>query len=244
MAEIRKFLFEDHRFDAPPEPVEPPEVAVERRLRAEHEAELARVRAEAHKAGRAEGEKAARESLEAQVAKTADRIAQELSAHIAKSDAAEVAASAQAVRIGTAVATRLADKLLARYPMVAVEALIEDAAKHLREMRQITITVPDEAAACLEKVLGPKIAETTARKAVRFVRDPAMPPGDARLSWADGGFIRDGAKTRATVIDAVERFLAAHGPDAAASGPGTELKALLEDTTLPSPPVTPEDTHG
>ena len=39
--------------------------------------------------------------------------------------------------------------------------------------------------------------------------DPAMPPGDCRIEWADGGINRDRAATLATIDELVERYTTA-----------------------------------
>ena len=58
--------------------------------------------------------------------------------------------------------------------------------------------------------------------------EPDIALGDCRIEWADGGVIRDSAKTEAAIAEMVRRYVTARAPDDAGVPRGPVLPDLGE----------------
>jgi flagellar assembly protein FliH len=189
--EARKFLFQ-RDFAAPPGEQTPKSrealVEAERRGR---------------EAGFAEGQASARAEADAQLNHVLSRIADDAAELLARADADRAAFEDEAIAFATALAEKLAGDALTRYPMDAIAQLARKSFEHLRGVPHLVVRVNE---ALVEKTdaLMKKIArERGFEGRLVIMGEPEIAPGDARLEWADGGVVREGAKIGASVADAI-----------------------------------------
>lgn len=163
--------------------------------------------AEAEKRGReagfAEGQAQARVEADAQMQQMLARIAEDVAALLARADADRAAFEDEAVAFATALAEKLAGDALAHYPMDAIGQLARKSFEHLRGVPHLVVRV-NEALVEKTETLMQKIArERGFEGRLVIMGEPEIEPGDARLEWADGGIVREGAKIGASVADAI-----------------------------------------
>ena len=126
----------------------------------------------------------------------------------------EARLESEAVEVAVAVASKLAPQLIARQPFAEISALATESFNHLVKAPHVVVHV------------GADIYETAKDKLDEIARargfegrlvvlsDPAVPVGDCRIEWADGGVARDRAATLAAIDDVVGRYVAARTAEA------------------------------
>ncbi len=189
--EARKFLFQ-RDFAAP---------AGEQTPRSREA--LAEAEKRGREAGFAEGQARARAEADAQMQQMLTRIAEDVAALLARADEDRAAFEDEAVAFATALAEKLAGDALAHYPMDAIAQLARKSFEHLRGVPHLVVRV-NEALVEKTETLMQKIArERGFEGRLVIMGEPEIDPGDARLEWADGGVVREGAKIGASVADAI-----------------------------------------
>jgi len=195
MTAAKKFLF-DLDFEIPEVP-EVEEVVVEEEVEPEEEIptfseeEMAASREE----GRAEGHEAGiREASEA----TERRIQDTLQAmqgrvtELFQIQAEENAKTAEdAIRIAAVVAAKALPDLNLRNALGEVEHIVEQALKTVIDQGQMTVYVSAELLEGLNDRIGGLIAGSGLEDRVSVIGDDAIPAGDCRIDWGDGGAARD-----------------------------------------------------
>lgn len=189
--EARKFLFQ-RDFAAP---------AGEQTPRSREA--LAEAEKRGREAGFAEGQAQARAEADAQMQQMLGRIAEDVAALLARADEDRAAFEDEAVAFATALAEKLAGDALAHYPMDAIAQLARKSFEHLRGVPHLVVRV-NEALVEKTEALMQKIArERGFEGRLVIMGEPEIAPGDARLEWADGGVVREGAKIGASVAEAI-----------------------------------------
>ena len=189
--EARKFLFQ-RDFAAP---------AGEQTPRSREA--LAEAEKRGREAGFAEGQARARAEADAQMQQMLGRIAEDVAALLARADEDRAAFEDEAVAFATALAEKLAGDALAHYPMDAIAQLARKSFEHLRGVPHLVVRV-NEALVEKTEALMQKIArERGFEGRLVIMGEPEIAPGDARLEWADGGVVREGAKIGASVAEAI-----------------------------------------
>jgi len=187
----QKFLFQ-RDFGAPAEAQTPKDrealAAAEQRGREEGYAQ-------GLEEGRAEADTALQHVLE--------RIAADASALLARADADRETFEAEALAFATALAEKLAGDAMKRYPMDAIAQLARRHFEHLRGVPHLVVRV-NEALVEKTETLMQKIArERGFEGRLVIMGEPEIAPGDARLEWADGGVVREGAAIGAALAESV-----------------------------------------
>lgn len=218
MAQSAKYLF-DRNFEQPVVAADPPEVVVERELRAEFEAEIARVREQEYQRGRADGEKEALQSLDAQTSDRAGTLVDQSQQILGRIESECDAIRTDAIRIAAAAADRLAGELVRREPAAVLEGLFAQCLEHLGDAPHIALRVDANVAEKLQEKVNTVAIERGFAGKVIVLGDPETPHGDCRIEWADGGVTRDYESLRGKVNEIVERHLAARdNPPAPVNG--------------------------
>ena len=239
MAQSAKYLF-DRNFEQPVVAADPPEVVVERELRAEFEAQIARVRDEEYQRGRADGEREALQSLDAQTSERAAALVDQSQQILEHIESECDAIRADAIRIAAAAADRLAGELVRREPATLLEGLFAQCLEHLGDAPHIAIRVDTAVAERLQEKVNAVATERGFAGKIIVLGDPETPHGDCRIEWADGGLTRDFDSLRGKVNEIVERHLAGHGnPPAQRNGSSANGHGSHDAGTAPSPAPAP-----
>jgi len=202
MAEAAKYMF-DRDLEAPVTIAEPPEVIVERQLRAEFEQQLE----EARDQGRREGEEEARKSLEAKADAALEQLvikAESILGHL--QDECRIIRS-EAMQTALAASRCLAGELIEREPMALLEALFRECLEHLGQAPHIAVRVHDSLAERFQEKSAAIAEQHGFRGKIIVLGDPETRSGDCRIEWADGGIARDFESLNAAVVKIVNHHL-------------------------------------
>ena len=154
-----------------------------------------------------------------QIGDTLDRLARGLAA-------VEGRLEAEAVELAAAIARKLAPELVSREPFVEIAALATDCLKHLSTAPHVVVRVND----AVHETAKAKLDEIARGRGfegrLMVLADPEIAVGDCKIEWADGGVVRNAAKTDLVISNAIGRYLGARPTAAMPSlgeiGPGVE----------------------
>ena len=202
MAAQAKYLF-DQDFAAGANPAEKPIAP------SEHAIKLGEAESKGFRDGYAAAEQdvaaaAARRTAAAfeQIGDALDRMARSLAA-------IESRIESEAVELAAAIGRKLAPELVMREPFAEIEALAIECFKQLAHAPHIVVRVNDAlhetARTRLEDIA--RIRGFEGRLVV--VAEPEIAAGDCQIEWADGGVVRNQAKTDLTIGNAIGRYLGA-----------------------------------
>jgi flagellar assembly protein FliH len=193
-----KYLFEDDFATGKPANAKPTVPL------ATHEAEIARVQAEAYRNGMTAGDT----KIEGRTAAACERIAQGIVALTQSLSGVETRLEAEAVEVAVAVARKLAPELVAAEPLAEIEALAASCFRQLIAAPHVVVRIAEpiyEAAhQRLEEIA--RLHGFAGRLVV--LAEPGIALGDCRIEWADGGLARDRSATDTAIGEAVGRYIA------------------------------------
>jgi flagellar assembly protein FliH len=175
----------------------------------EHERRRADAESQAYRKGFAAGQAQAKTEAAEHVASALGLIADSLDRLHRALVGIEARLETEAVEVSVAVAGKLAPELIAREPLAEISALATECFRHLVATPHVVVRVGadiyDTAKHKLEEIAKTRGFE--GRLAVHS--EAAMTFGDCRIEWADGGVVRDRDAIRATIDEAVVRYVAA-----------------------------------
>jgi flagellar assembly protein FliH len=158
-----------------------------------------------------------------QIGDTLDRLARGLAA-------VEGRLEAEAVELAAAIARKLAPELVSREPFVEIAALATECLKHLSAAPHVVVRVNDAvhetARARLDEIARARGFEGR----LMVLADPEIAIGDCKIEWADGGVVRNAAKTDIVIGNAIGRYLGAR-PTAAMPSLGEIGPELNQETS-------------
>ena len=189
--EARKFLFQ-RDFAAP---------AGEQTPRAREA--LAEAERRGREAGFAQGQAQARAEADAQMSHLLSRIAEDVTVLLARADADRADFEHEAIAFATALAEKLAGDALTRYPMDAIAELARKSFEHLRGVPHLVVRVNEGLVEKTDALMQKIARERGFEGRLVIMGEPEIAPGDARLEWADGGVVREGATIGASVAEAI-----------------------------------------
>jgi flagellar assembly protein FliH len=115
----------------------------------------------------------------------------------------------ESIELAAAIARKLAPELVLREPFAEIAALATECFRHLTAAPHVVVRVNDAlhetARAQLEEIARTRGFEGR----VVVVAEPEIATGDCKIEWADGGVIRDAAKTDLAISNAIGRYLGA-----------------------------------
>jgi flagellar assembly protein FliH len=197
-----KFLF-DHDFTVGADPATRPIAPSEHALR------LAEAESKGYRDGFAAAEKEGTAVAERRTAVAFEQIGVALERLARGLAAIEQQVEAEAVALAVAIARKLAPELIARQPLAEISALAAECFKQLASAPHVIVRVNDalhEAArAHLEELARARGFEGR----LVVVAEPEIAAGDCRIEWADGGVVRNAAKTEIAIGNAIGRYLGA-----------------------------------
>jgi flagellar assembly protein FliH len=115
----------------------------------------------------------------------------------------------EAVELAASIGRKLAPELMLREPFAEIAALATECFKQLSHAPHVVVRVNDvlheTARARLEDIARTRGFEGR----LVVVGQPEIALGDCQIEWADGGVVRNQAKTDLTIANAIGRYLGA-----------------------------------
>lgn len=164
-------------------------------LRASLEAQVMRARAEGYQ----QALEQVRGERELAFLSAADAIHAALEALDARLDAEELALARSGAELALDAADYLAGRALAQEPAAAVDAAIGRALRQVRRGQPIRVRVHPDLVDPVETLVADRQSRDRRKLDVIVIGDAELVPGDARLSWDDGGTRLDAAARRALI---------------------------------------------
>jgi flagellar assembly protein FliH len=144
--------------------------------------------------GRAEGRAQAMAENDAALAATVARLAEAAMGMLARADEDREAFEREAIAFAMALAQKLAGDALARFPMDAIAQVARSSFEHLRGVPHLVVRVNDDLVENTDALMKKIARERGFEGRLVIMGEPDIARGDARLEWADGGIVRDGAR--------------------------------------------------
>jgi flagellar assembly protein FliH len=197
-----KYLFDDD--------FAPGAAAAERPIApAEHAEKLAAAETKGFREGFAAAEKEGTAVAERRIAAAFEQIGDALGRLARGLAQIERRVEIEAVELALAVARKLAPELVIREPLAEIAALATDCLKHLATAPHIVVRVND----ALHERACERLAEIAKNCGFEgrlvVIAEPEIAIGDCKIEWADGGVVRNQAKTDIAIGNAVGRYLGA-----------------------------------
>jgi flagellar assembly protein FliH len=137
-----------------------------------------------------------------QIGDALDRLARGLAA-------VEQRIEAEAIELAAAIGRKLAPELVSREPFAEIAALATECFKQLSHAPHVVVRVND---GLLDKTRA-ELEQMTRTRGFEgrlvVIAEPEIALGDCKIEWADGGVIRNQAKTDLTIGNAIGRYLGA-----------------------------------
>jgi flagellar assembly protein FliH len=115
----------------------------------------------------------------------------------------------EAVELAAAIARKLAPELVLREPFVEIAALATECLKHLAASPHVVVRVND----ALLEIARARLDEIARGRGfegrLMVLAEPDIAVGDCKIEWADGGVVRNAAKTDLAIGNAIGRYLGA-----------------------------------
>jgi flagellar assembly protein FliH len=170
---------------------------------------LADARNEGYAAGLAEGETGTNARAAQALAAAAQALASRTIEMAAAMDDKRAETLNDAVTLAASIGRKLAAHLMAREPLVEIEALIRECLSGLDNAPHLVIRCAPDLADAVKDIATE--AMTTSSFAGRLVvmGDPDQHLGNCRMEWVDGGLVRDTDAIAAEIDTRIAAYLAA-----------------------------------
>jgi flagellar assembly protein FliH len=172
--------------------------------------------------GFAAGQQEAEAQTARKLAQALDRIGQTLNTIVGGLKAIESRLEAEAVEVAAAVARKLAAELVAREPLIEIETLVRDCFRQLSATPHVVVRVSEDLYPHILEKLDVIANESGFQGRLVVLAESDIRDGDCRIEWADGGVIRDTARTEAAIAENIGRFVAARRSDKDFTVKGTD----------------------
>jgi flagellar assembly protein FliH len=171
------------------------------------EAAVAEAEARGYRTGHANGRAENAAEAQRRLAAVLERIGEGLERLAQGMRATEGRLEAEAVEVAVAVATKLAPELIAREPFAEIAALAAECFNHLVGAPHVVVRINDALHAEARDGLDALVRAAGFDGRLVVLAEPDIAPGDCRIEWADGGLVRDRARTQAVIAEAVDRYV-------------------------------------
>lgn len=115
----------------------------------------------------------------------------------------------EAIELACAIARKLAPELVMREPFGEISALAAECLKQLSHAPHLVVRVND----ALHETAKTQLEEIARNRGfdsrLVVVAEPEIALGDCKIEWADGGIVRNAAKTDIAIGNAIGRYLGA-----------------------------------
>ena len=115
----------------------------------------------------------------------------------------------EAIELAAAIARKLAPELVLREPFAEIAALATECFRQLAATPHVVVRVNDALLDTARTNLDDIAKSRGFEGRVVVLAEPTIAIGDCKIEWADGGVIRDSAKTAVAIDDAIGRYLGA-----------------------------------
>ena len=136
----------------------------------------------------------------------------------------------ESVQLAAAIARKLAPELVMREPFAEIAALATECLKHLAAAPHVVVRVNDS----LQEIARARLDEIARARGfegrLMVLAEPEIAVGDCKIEWADGGVVRNAAKTDLAIGNAIGRYLGAR-QTAAMPSLGDIMPALNQETS-------------
>lgn len=168
-------------------------------------------RQDGYQQGFTEGERGVVASQALGLASAAETIAARAAGMLSALQNAQQEALAEAVTLAATIARKLASNLLARQPLVELEALINECFASLEGVPHLVIRCHPDLAEQVREIATARISTSGFTGRLVVMGDPDQALGDGRIEWVDGGLVRDFNAISAEIDNRIAAFLAARG---------------------------------
>ena len=135
----------------------------------------------------------------------------------------------ESVELAATIARKLAPELVLREPVAEIAALATECLRHLAAAPHVVVRVND----ALHEIARARLDEIARARGfegrLMVLAEPEIAVGDCKIEWADGGVVRDAAKTDLAIGNAIGRYLGAR--QTAAMPPLGEIAPGLNQET-------------
>jgi flagellar assembly protein FliH len=115
----------------------------------------------------------------------------------------------ESVELAAAIARKLAPELMLREPFAEIAALATECFKQLAAAPHVVVRVND----ALHETARTQLDEIAKSRGfegrLMVLAEPEIAVGDCKIEWADGGVVRNAAKTDLAIGNAIGRYLGA-----------------------------------
>jgi flagellar assembly protein FliH len=116
---------------------------------------------------------------------------------------------AEAIELAVAIARKLAPELVLREPLAEIEGLATECFKQLATAPHVVVRVNDAVYETARSRLDEIARARGFEGRLMVLAEPEIELGDCQIEWADGGVVRNAAKTEIAIGNAIGRFLGA-----------------------------------
>ena len=169
---------------------------------------IANAREEAYAEGLRAGEQNAASMAAQAIAAAAGSLATQSSQMAAALDEARSEHHQEAVELALSVGRKLALHLVARFPLVELEALVAECLPSLSGVPHLVIRCHPDLADAIRDTATAQMAHAGFAGRLVVMGDPELRLGDGRLEWVDGGLVRDIADTSRQIDRQIATYLA------------------------------------
>jgi len=205
-----KFLFDLNNFDQPEEEeviIEEEEIDVEPPPPTFSEDDLEAAKAVAHASGRNEGLLEERGNREQFVADTLQTISENFSTLFAAELYRERQYEEESLKLGLEIIGLLAPSLTDRLGQEALKASLQKVLKAQSGQSEIRVEVHPESASEIDAVIEAVWPDKDTAPKYKILADSNLEKGACKLSWKDGGMIRDPQKIANDIKTVIEGLL-------------------------------------
>jgi flagellar assembly protein FliH len=246
LTHTNKFLFDLNNFDAPEkedileeiEDIEPPPPTFS-------EEELETAKAVAHAAGRNEGLQEERGRREQFVADTLKRISDNFSTLFAAETYRERQYEEEALRLALQVIETIAPSLNNRLGQEALKHALKNVLKSQSEHSEIIIEVHPETASDIDTLIETIWPDKDSAPRYKTLADSNLEKGACKLSWKDGGMVRNPSKMVNDIKTAIESLLVEQvmttGNSSLTAGENNAIKNQQQEDSASEQPETEEN---
>jgi len=115
----------------------------------------------------------------------------------------------ESVELAAAIARKLVPELMLREPFAEIAALATECFKHLAAAPHVVVRVND----ALHETARTRLDEIAKSRGfegrLMVLAEPEIAVGDCKIEWADGGVVRNAARTDLAIGHAIGRYLGA-----------------------------------
>ncbi len=238
-----KFLFGTHNFDEPDEDdldADPPPPTYSQE---DLDAATRDAAAKAHAKGREEAFAEAKASLDQQVANVLGAINQNIGRIIDAELTREKSYEQESVRLSLAVFKKIFPHIQEKYGFEELSNILEKTVNNQEVQSKISIQVPPEVHLGVQAFIEQTFPSAAQSRKIEVLPNETVPAGGCKLSWSDGGAVRDTQAIADEITRLMEEALAGTGANVHDSG-DENIQASAGQDDIDQEPVSQEPEEG